>query len=530
MPEEQSGPSMLAHFYLEKNRLINWRDDFYRWDGRVWVKMSDKALGHMLLQFAPPLAQALVDGRTITDTIRLLEYLVAEDDDVAAPFHLDTSEPVNALIFLNGMLLVDRFVRNEPDSFVTTDPNVFATALIPYSFDPAAICPEWLQFLDWFVDSDEKVAAVLQDFAGLCLLPELRLEVMLMLLGDGANGKSVFASVLRRVLVDVSNVPLDRFTGRFDLGRVAGRLNVCDEPSRNDRIIEGALKRFISQEPFEIDRKYKQQRTVTPTARLLVVTNCFPYTGDRSDGFWRRLRLVRCSSVVEQKDVGLIDKLMVEASGIMNWVLAGAVRVWQNKAIYEAPAVVEAVAEERLMENPVAQFLLEHFELGEGCFPFQGLFTAFNQWRISHGVRDRSSSTFVRDARQVLRTYPQFKGCEPDARFRVDGERQYGVTGIKKRPTTAGGTTRQVIDLMANQSKDEAVLLAELRKRQRELDQAKEAVKKYQKLEERGQIQTLVEALEVIEDKKRRAENQVQSILAAVRSEQSELPAADANP
>ena len=66
---------------------------------------------------------------------------------------------------------------------------------LPYCYDPEAECPLWQTFLERVLpDGDAQL--LLAEFIGYCLMPRHPLEKMLLLYGEGLNGKSVTLEVI----------------------------------------------------------------------------------------------------------------------------------------------------------------------------------------------------------------------------------------------------------------------------------------------------------------------------------------------
>src|SRR5262249_43819925 len=148
----------------------------------------------------------------------------------------------------------------------------------------------WNWFLEWFTAGDREVADYLADFVASCFIP-VRHETSTILVGSGSNGKSVFANAVSQFVGEenVSAVPLEAFGSRFGLMPTLNKLlNLVGDLNDLDRVQEGSLKSFISQDLITFDRKGISPITVRPTARLLICANRLPRVRDRSDGTWRR--------------------------------------------------------------------------------------------------------------------------------------------------------------------------------------------------------------------------------------------------
>jgi len=93
--------------------------------------------------------------------------------------------------------------------------NDFITYQLPFSYDPEAVAPLFLEYLNK-VQPDKETQAVLQEYLGYVFIsPQtLKLEKMLLLYGGGANGKSVFIEIVNALLgrENVSSYSLQTLT------------------------------------------------------------------------------------------------------------------------------------------------------------------------------------------------------------------------------------------------------------------------------------------------------------------------------
>jgi putative DNA primase/helicase len=82
------------------------------------------------------------------------------------------------------------------------------------------------------------------------------------------------------------------------------------------------------------ERKHKDGFSFKPFARLVFSCNSIPKNyADRSDGFYRRLILIRFDNTIpeDKRDNELREKIMLEADGILAWSLVGLKRLMANK-------------------------------------------------------------------------------------------------------------------------------------------------------------------------------------------------------
>lgn len=124
-----------------------------------------------------------------------------------------------------------------------------------------------------------------------------------MYIGGGENGKSVLTDLMSQILGDYkSDAPLALITqARIKQGQASPdivalkgiRYAVMQEPSKGDKINEGALKELTSgTEPIRGRNLFSAPITFVPQMKLCVCTNEFLEVKTRDHATWRRFRVV----------------------------------------------------------------------------------------------------------------------------------------------------------------------------------------------------------------------------------------------
>jgi putative DNA primase/helicase len=289
------------------------------------------------------------------------------------------------------------------------------TKLVPVGYDPTAVCPTWLRFLSEIFAGDEAMIAFVQRALGYSLSGSTREQVIFILHGGGANGKSVLLEVIAALLSDyASHCPAKTFVSDEiggsgipnDVARLAGaRFVSIVETEHNKKLAEGLVKqatggdkltaRFMRQEFFEF----------TPRFKIWLATNHKPRIRGTDNAIWRRIRLLPFNvTFVDKdgalpgqpvKDLDLKDKLLAELPGILNWVIAGCM-AWQNDGGLKPPvAVSEATKEYRESQDIVAGFVDDRCNVDPGIECASGeLYDAYKKWCVENGERTISSSEF----------------------------------------------------------------------------------------------------------------------------------------
>jgi putative DNA primase/helicase len=161
---------------------------------------------------------------------------------------------------------------------------------IPVRFDPKARCKRFGKFLGEVVYADQ-IRTVVEVLA-YTFLRDNPIELYVILLGVGANGKSVLMHVLTKLhgQENVSPVPLATLlNNRFAKKELEGKnVNIDMEMSKATINDMGVLKELTGQQPVRIEPKHLPAYSTRLWAKLFFSTNEMPEMMDFSDGHYRR--------------------------------------------------------------------------------------------------------------------------------------------------------------------------------------------------------------------------------------------------
>jgi putative DNA primase/helicase len=216
-------------------------------------------------------------------------------------------------------------------------------------------------------------------------------------------------------------------------------LNVCDDLNSLDdgaKIAEGRLKSFVSGNAIQIDRKGLRPIRVTPTARLLFLTNELPHFRDRSSGVWRRLIVVPFDRTIENRIPGMDrpEFWAVELPGVLNWALDGLDRLRGNGWQFSEPqACRQAREDHRIASNPAREFLVERYEPAEGGFVASStLYTEYTVFCDTHGYRGKLSRR--KYGEEVRRLWPAVQsGTERQYAGKCTSKTVRGWVGLRAK-------------------------------------------------------------------------------------------------
>lgn len=382
--------------------LIHAQGSTWCWDGAgVWTPLDDREIKHKIHQIAGDQSLTANVINSILDMVKTETHI---SDFV---FKADTST-INCQ---NGELKV----VDSKWQLLPHNRDHYHTAMLPVAYDPTATAPRFLQFLDEVfngdADAEDKVAVVLEAL-GYTLTTGCQLEKFFMLIGSGANGKSVLLLVVAELIGRkyVSAVQPSQFENRFQRGHLQGKLaNIITEIAEGAEIADAQLKSLVSGEMTTAEHKHKDPFDFTPYAKHWFGTNHLPHTRDFSNALFRRAEIVTFNNKFEGSscDVHLADKLKTELPGILNLALAGLQRLLERGAFTECASSIEIAQQWRMEADQVAQFVEDACETNPSfTSPSRDLYHHYQMWAEEGGIK--RTLNHVNFTKRLIRL-----GCKP---------------------------------------------------------------------------------------------------------------------
>jgi putative DNA primase/helicase len=249
-------------------------------------------------------------------------------------------------------------------------PSQYHTYCLPYDYDPEARCPEYEAFqrqvmIDETGQTSSEWCDLLEQWMGYCLIPDCSAEGTLVNIGEGGNGKGVWAKVLEALVGDENcgSINLRTLELKEDLvmANLHGKLVAfINEPTRAQLTgCSGSIKAIVSGDKVEGKRLYHASFYYRPHLRLVVSCNDMMETKDLSGGFFRRLLIVGWNYRPATPDRRLAPRLLQELPGILNLALAGLDRLRANGFEFPEPAASRALKADYWHSQDSAKQFLE---------------------------------------------------------------------------------------------------------------------------------------------------------------------------
>jgi putative DNA primase/helicase len=414
--------------------------DWRVWDGQRWRADAD---GEVV--------------RRMAETVRAMpkESALEQGDEASAAFarHLLRSEGQPRIAAAVKLASVDAAVVSRVDAF-DSDPwllNVvngtlslrsgelhdhrredLLTKLAPVAYDPHAEAPTWAAFLDRVFAGERPLLEFVQRAVGYSLTGLTTEQVLFLLFGPGANGKSTFEEICRRLLGDYAQqAPAEMFLeqrhsaggAREDLARLPGaRFVAAVETDEGRRLAESLVKQLTGGDTIATRKLYREIFEFKPTFKVWLATNHLPEIRGTDDAIWRRLRTIPFKVTIPEaeRDGELVEKLACELPGILRWAVDGC-RAWQTCGLKPPEAVADATASYRYEMDVLGAFLDERCSTGPELWVTSSeLYTIYGYWADEAGETQLSKRTFGLRLRE--------RGFEPGRR---NGVRCWEGVGFK---------------------------------------------------------------------------------------------------
>ena len=261
-------------------------------------------------------------------------------------------------------------------------------------YELSAKAPRWRKFIREAFSDDRDLMDFVQCALGYAFLGRQHEHLILLLHGDGENGKGTLIRAILNVFGDYAvTAPANLLlTARGDrhpteLVLLAGKRIVIHGETAQDAVLDAAkLKNLTGDDEISARGMRKDFVSFKPSHLLILHTNHLLRVKDTTHGFWRRVRVVPFKAKFRgsKRERGIDDLLKAEASGIINWLLAG---LWRYKKHgLRAPASVRNATKIYRQDEEVRHFIRDKcFENDAANIQFGALYAAYRTWARAQG-------------------------------------------------------------------------------------------------------------------------------------------------
>ncbi len=379
----------------EKGWQLAYQDkQVYLYNGEYWRPLPDDLLKHFLSRAA----LAMEVEPTVAVYHKIQEELLNQfyaSAFMPPPKRKDGDTLIN---LKNGTFRIN----DKGQALQNFNPQDFLKYQLPFSYQPAARCDLFLKYLSHVLPDVGKQKALQEFIASIFISKKkMKLEKVLVLYGDGANGKSVFSDVMRALLGEqnVSGYGIGELCANnsYTLPLIQDKL-LNYAPEFNGNVDIERFKAIATGEPQGVRRIFREPYMMTDYARLAFNCNVLPKNTEQSEGFFRRFLIVEFDVTIpeNERDLGLATRIIDnELAGVFNWMLEGLHRLLANGKMTVCEAVSNATANYRKESDNVACWLEEtNIKPGIEQKRQQELFSSYRTYCIENGFKPVSTVNF----------------------------------------------------------------------------------------------------------------------------------------
>lgn len=418
---QQLAEANLAYYREHYSRnLVFWRNEWYRYKGTNYERIDGEHVRIRLREFIQKhFEKVWKSGGDERDAVR----------NVTIPLVNNVMESMKALCFLQPSTTTDSWIHDGPEDCVAFEnkilslkglfsgtedeseflfdhsPDWFSLSCLPYQFDHTARCPRWIRFLEDVLEEPDAIEA-LQRWFGYLLLPDCSLEKMLFVIGPTRSGKGTIMKVMMSLFGEsqVAAPTLNGLIGQYALHGLLGKtISIIPDArlsKRADReAITERLLSVVANDPQDIERKYLSTLTgVRMNMRFTLFSNKLPELNDSTAAMvGRGVYLLMRKSYLGCEDLGLLDSLLAELPGILNWSIMGRNSMMDDFVIRQPESSDHLVRHMRVTMAPVAQFFQERCHVDarndELSIDSKSLFDAWTDWAKSNAYVSKMTQT-----------------------------------------------------------------------------------------------------------------------------------------
>ena len=373
-PTDSGNADRLLVFASERLRFVHAWGKFVVWDEGRWVIDFGSVLAtEMATEAVHRMFRTAID-RPPQERDAMLKWAKASESKSAI-------QAMTVLVRGRPGMLVDheRFdadpcllnVRNGTVDLRTGElrphnPEDLLTMQAPVLYDATATAPLWDECLrTWQPDPQMRWYLQRMIGSGATGFP---VELLLINHGQGANGKSKCFGAVTSTLGPYAVIPHKSLlvATRYEEHQTVvaslfrKRLLLAAETEVGASLNETQVKNLTGGDRLRARRMREDEWEFNPTWTAFLHTNHRPQVRSSDEGIWRRLRLVPWEVTIpsDQRDLHLAAKLAKESSGILNWIIAGAV-AWLGGDREEPEQVEAATKRYRYEEDHIGRFIAD---------------------------------------------------------------------------------------------------------------------------------------------------------------------------
>lgn len=381
----------LRRFYEKQYKYISVGDSktIYVWKDTHWVEMGDAFIAGFAEQHMNPKPRN-------NHIAEFLGSVWRNNQRTDGDFNESVIGRSN---LANGVLKLDSL------ELEAHDPKYGFRSVLNHPFDPEAKCPRFDKFLDEITCGNKEKANVLMEFAAYAFsgMPYVYHKALI-LTGEGANGKSTYLNVLKKLAGSqaYSSLMLNQLSQEYSLAFMVGKLfNIAEETPTRSLMDTSNFKNLTAGGGYMAREPYKKPIQVdNNTTKFIMACNELPALNDFSGGIERRFLIVSFDATFMGRDADpfLDEKLESELPGIFNRVIEGYKRLIEQNGFTKLDSSDEHVREYMNSHNSAYKFYEECVGVAKGrTISANDIFRAYVEWCKPMSIKPVTENKFGRE-------------------------------------------------------------------------------------------------------------------------------------
>lgn len=377
-----------AQFLKNNSHIIKVNGQLHIHKDGVYVAGND-IIQSQMIKYIPSL--------NYTKRQEVLRYL---DLIVENKKYMDTS---NYICFKNGVYDIVN------DELLEFSPDIIVTNKINFNYEPDAYNETLDKTLNKIACNDETIRQLLEEIVGYTFYRRNELRKSFILIGDKANGKSTYLSLISYMLGDdnISALDLADLDGRFKTAEIVGKLanigdDIGDEFIKNPAI----FKKLVSGDKITVERKGLDPFDFNNYAKLLFSANNLPRIKDKSGAVLSRLIIVPFNASFSKNDADYDPyiKYKLRRDDCIEYLiqlgLKGLKRVLENQCFTQNEAVKKELQEYEENNNPIILFFKEVDKISIVNNPTNATYKRYKEFCIANNFSPMSQIEFTKTVKK----------------------------------------------------------------------------------------------------------------------------------
>lgn len=330
----------------------------YYYNGAYWELITEESAMEFLVKVAEKYGYNYHDINPVTKAKKLYKQFERKSA-IPAP---KTEFPNIKINLKNGTFVIN----GESQELCEFRQEDLFKYQLSFDYEPEKKAPIFQKYLDRVLPEVESQMA-LAEYMGTIFLPGVKLEKCVVLIGKGANGKSLFYEVMRALLGEenICSYTLSNLCNEsgYYRAKLSNKLLNYSSELGGKGCDNEIVKKMISNEPISARAPYGQPFELTRYCKFMFNANSLPKDTDHTPSYYRRFVYIRFGVKItkEEMDHSLHEKIIKsELSGVFNWIMEGLRRfIYQGGRLTESTTMTEEWNKAKEDSDSVALFMQE---------------------------------------------------------------------------------------------------------------------------------------------------------------------------